>query len=65
MARKLRKDDSRKLTELRKNLRAVRNAIAELQTSERDLDLKIKNLKKRIDMLNYDPYRHEPGSRKP
>jgi len=64
MARKSRKHDSGKLAEYKRKLRAVKKALKEVQRGERDLDLKIKNLKKRFDEVPYHPFIDRPRSRK-
>lgn len=66
MARKSKKD-SGKLPEYQAKLRQLKEAEAELQKGQRELDLKIKKLKERIYGMPHHPFAPGPskaGSRK-
>jgi len=60
MPRQSTKEYSSKLAEYRRQLRAVKKAIAELQSGKKNLDLKIKNLKKRLGALTHYPFKSSP-----
>jgi hypothetical protein len=53
MARRSKRDYSSERAELLRKLQALREAAAQVRSRSRDLDLKIKNLKKGIDALNH------------
>jgi phage shock protein A len=56
------KNDSARLAEYRKKLQEVKKAEAAVQRQARELDLKIKNLKKRIAEVPFHPFIPSPGA---
>jgi hypothetical protein len=61
MARRSRKVRSSKEAEYRAKLQRIKEAEREVQKGKRELDLKIKQLKERIDMLPHYPFSPSPG----
>jgi phage shock protein A len=60
MARQSRKDYSSRLAEYQRQLEAAKKALAQVLKGNKDLDLKIKNLKKQINALTHHPFKGSP-----
>jgi septal ring factor EnvC (AmiA/AmiB activator) len=56
MARQSRKEYLSKLAEYRRQLRAVKKAIAEVRSRKKALDLKLEVLEKRVNALIHQPF---------